>query len=252
MEKLIEDLIQKDGVSLFLAGNGPKQELKDLEQTFRNMRKSIMSVDQSKLKVEDGVTIIPDEYINIKNAANVAIEIFIGYAKREDSTIEEVEMVHRWMEEIVKMDCETFCSSTKRLDYAQDLKVLINNKDAIILTFLSNEKLFDGFSTWIEAFGKVFNISRLNVTVLNILEGKDKIRERYQKSFEKKYTQYMVRLLEGMGISKEDAVLNPSIIHEASILNEFKAKVNELGTGMMEQYFMESSNYLKVNYALKV
>ncbi len=62
----------------------------------------------------------------------------------------------------------------------------------------------------------------------------------------------MVRLLEGMGISKEDAVLNPSIIHEASILNEFKAKVNELGTGMMEQYFMESSNYLKVNYALKV
>lgn len=49
-----------------------------------------MSVDQSKLKVEDGVTIIPDEYINIKNAANVAIEIFIGYAKREDSTIEEV------------------------------------------------------------------------------------------------------------------------------------------------------------------
>ena len=105
MEKLIEDLIQKDGVSLFLAGNGPKQELKDLEQTFRNMRKSIMSVDQSKLKVEDGVTIIPDEYINIKNAANVAIEIFIGYAKREDSTIEEVEMVHRWMEEIVKMYC---------------------------------------------------------------------------------------------------------------------------------------------------
>lgn len=241
----MEKMVLKEGMSLFMNGNGPKPNLNELKKDLKTKIEAIKLVDKSEIKVGEKFITVPDKYFEQSRYSNIAIEMFIGFAKREDSPKEEVEILHNLVMEVVEMDCEVFGSNKGRIKYLQDLKVLIDNKNAIVLTHLSNDQLLESFKSWFEVWWNKLNITNLRVTVLDLVEGKDQIREKYQENYEKKCKDYMSEQIKGMGISEIDIMTNPSIRSELS------PRLKEFENDIMQKYFEESLKYLKENYPIK-
>ena len=221
-------------------GNGPKAPLEELTGEMQGMIDTIKSVDKSKIKSEGNVNVIPKEYVEIAMCSNQAIEKFIGYAKRKDTNKEEVKALHQLLKEVVKVDCEVIGSSTTRLEYVEDLKVLIENKHKKVHVFLTDEELIEAFNAWFETFVDMVRFSDINVTAIDIIEGRDEIREKYQEEHDSKCEEYMIEVFkdEGIGIG------NRSIFTQPSMMEKLSKKLNEFEKEEKMQYLKEATEKL--------
>lgn len=233
-------LMIRRGMSIFMHGNGPKAPLEELTGEMQGMIDTIKSVDKSKIKSEGNVNVIPKEYVEIAMCSNQAIEKFIGYAKRKDTNKEEVKALHQLLKEVVKVDCEVIGSSTTRLEYVEDLKVLIENKHKKVPVFLTDEELIEAFNAWFETFVDMVRFSDINVTAIDIIEGRDEIREKYQEEHDSKCEEYMIEVFkdEGIGIG------NRSIFTQPSMMEKLSKKLNEFEKEEKMQYLKEATEKL--------
>lgn len=208
METKIEGMktmgMLKTGILIYMYGNGPKPPLEEIKGQLQKSIEIIKSVDKSKIKNEGNFNLVPREYVKTANQSNQSIEKFIGYAKRKDTTKEEVKELHELLKEVVKVDCEVMGSSTTRLKYVEDLKELIEDKYAKVPVLIREEELIKNFGIWFKHCMDMIRLSDIHVTPISILEGKDEVIEKYKEEDDRKCEEYTSEILSKEGIKSED------------------------------------------------
>ncbi|MBQ8999821.1 MAG: SEC-C domain-containing protein [Clostridium sp.] len=233
--------MRKNGINLFMYGNGPKAPMDEIEKNIREHKERISSVDSSKIEEKDGMVIVPTEYIGI--GSNGAIEMFIGYAKREDTTEEEVKKVYSLVKEVVELDCKVFKMSPMRIKYMEELEVLIKDKNAKIdVFFISDEQLIDSFDSWFRVFGKTRPISDFKVTILDVLEGQDTIIKEYKDKSEKMSIAYMNKIFDELGYEK-----NLETLLDSNKKKIIQKKLNAFDSEFNNEYYNEVKKKLNIN-----